>query len=131
MVMGGPGSGGHNRKSVETHLTRGTFRADRHAKVVNLPTSAPPPAPPGLSAAAQARWTQLVSEFAGWTEHEYVLLEMALIAGDRAVACRERIAREGLTIAASPKGKGGSDDSTRCCGCSATPSARCWTASAS
>src|SRR5262245_26324250 len=28
--MGGPGSGGHNRRSPEEHLLRGTFRADRH-----------------------------------------------------------------------------------------------------
>jgi hypothetical protein len=36
--MGGPGSGGRNRKSIEEHKRRGTYRPYRHAK--------PPPAPP-------------------------------------------------------------------------------------
>jgi DNA-binding phage protein len=28
--LGGPGSGGHNRKSVDTHALQGSYRADRH-----------------------------------------------------------------------------------------------------
>lgn len=31
--MGGPGSGGHNRRSVEEHLRNGTYRPSRHGRI--------------------------------------------------------------------------------------------------
>jgi hypothetical protein len=99
--VGGKGSGGWNRRSAEQHRVDGTFRPDRHARratrVVPIGDPAPPP-PETLSAPARERWVQLVGEFAGWDAGQLHLLELALLASDRATACRERIARDGLIV---------------------------------
>jgi len=99
--MGGPGSGGHNRRSTEEHLARATYRADRHgAKVVSLPPSpaAPPSPPSGLRKASRDLWTRYVTAYDGWGPYEFMLLEQALRAGDRAADCRRRVARDGIVV---------------------------------
>jgi hypothetical protein len=81
---------------VESHLARGTYRADRHANVVDLrPLSTPAPPPPSLTPASQALWTRIVSEFEGWALHQLVFLELALASADRAAEYGDRIKREG------------------------------------
>jgi hypothetical protein len=100
--LGGIGSGGGNKKTLEEHLARGTFRRGRHgaAKVVSLPApAAPPPPPRGLRKPSRARWVRLLHEFEGWSASQLTLVEAALRAADRAEACRRVIAKEGLVIA--------------------------------
>jgi hypothetical protein len=98
--MGGVGSGGQNRKSIAEHVRRGTYRPDRHGRVVSLPPPAgPPPAPPeGLSATSTALWAAVTDEFDGWASHELALLRLALLAADRAAECCATIGREGLVL---------------------------------
>jgi hypothetical protein len=101
--VGGLGSG-RRRLSLQEHLSRGTFRPDRHGdaarNVLTLPAPpvAPPP-PPGLSKTSRERWDRLLREFEGWSASQLTLAEAALRAADRAEACRKVIAREGLTLA--------------------------------
>jgi len=99
--MGGPGSGRIPRP-VEEHVARGTFRRDRHGdgKVVSLPPSpaAPPAAPSGLRRASRDLWTRYVTAYDGWGPYEFMLLEQALRAGDRAADCRRRVARDGIVV---------------------------------
>jgi hypothetical protein len=103
--MGGIGSGGHNKRSAQEHLLRGTFRKSRHGgKVVDLsnPPSPPPAAPDGLSAASRALWDALLDEFTGWAPQELTLLELALRARDLAEDCRAAIKASGLTAKGRP-----------------------------
>ncbi len=71
--MGGRGSGGLNRLSVQEHRARGTFKAHRHGHL----TVAPPaldvsPADrrrvlAGLNPSARRLAVQLLERFTGWT----------------------------------------------------------------
>lgn len=100
--MGGPGSGGHNRKSAESHLIAGTYRPDRgHGKVAGTigPPEPVPAMPRGLSRPARATWRRLMAAYEGWSTHEALLLELALRARDRAEECRQQIAEEGIVLA--------------------------------
>jgi hypothetical protein len=57
--MGGPGSGGHNRKPADLHAVRGTFRRDRHTwpdVVAPRPLGS---APRSLSAPVKAHYSRL------------------------------------------------------------------------
>jgi P27 family predicted phage terminase small subunit len=65
-----------------------------------------PPPPAHLSAAAQAWWVEITSEFI-LRPHHLKILELAADAWDRTVAARELLRRDGLissTAAGDPKG---------------------------
>ena len=100
--------GGHNKIDAKEHELRGTFRPSRHGKVVISPakTSEKPPTnpPEGLSPAAREIWTKYVTEWDGWSSASLAVLEVGLLARDRATACRQTIEREGLW---QPNARGG------------------------
>jgi P27 family predicted phage terminase small subunit len=97
-------SGGWNRRSVEEHVARGTYRPERHGALAlplvnsgsELSTTAEAPA--SLSLERRADWHNYLKAYEGWTVAELVLLKLALEAQDRAEQCRRRIKREGLTL---------------------------------
>jgi hypothetical protein len=111
--MGGRGSGA-KRLSSEAHALRGT--RDRHAatapgNVIALtpgppasPSSRPAP-PPGLSEASQALWAHLMEDYQGWSAAQLHLLLLALLAADRATACRQAIANDGLELVGARGGQ--------------------------
>ncbi len=72
--MGGKGSGGSNRISVQEHKLRGTYRPARHGQRERLETrhladaSEVPDPPDWLDADAKAEWWRLAPKVAGLTE---------------------------------------------------------------
>ncbi|MBI5068145.1 MAG: hypothetical protein HZB56_07880 [Deltaproteobacteria bacterium] len=64
--MGGPGSGGHNRKSDAAKRLAGTYRASRARPTASalpgLPVVAVPPPPAGLPAWEAEEWETLAAE---------------------------------------------------------------------
>src|SRR5229473_3509645 len=69
--MGGVGSGGSNRKSVEEHKRRGTYQPVRHkgriGDVVELPIGPAPPAPKHLGDAGKDLWAWCWQHVSGLT----------------------------------------------------------------
>lgn len=98
--MGGPGSGGHNKRPASDHVLRGTWRKDRHGDVVPLrrPAYEPGAPPESLSEAARALRARILAEFEGWTPPEVFELDLALQASDRYAAAAEQIRRDGIVL---------------------------------
>ena len=89
-MAGRPGrSGGGNALSLDEHLARGTFRADRHARL----TLSPPPREmsaadtrrvlAGLPRPARALARRLLAEFSGWTPATLETLRAYVLSCDR------------------------------------------------
>ena len=112
--MGGPGSGGSNRKSTAQHRLEGTYRASRHGlRAVNA--GARPAredealAPPeGLRPSALELWRRFVtaypSRFAGDLP-ALVALEAFVRASDRHHQAREAIDRDGILLKGARGGR--------------------------
>ncbi len=86
--MGGLGSGGQNRISIEQHRRRGTFRPKRHAQrigdVLPLPVRGEIPQPPShLGLAGRDEWTRLWRNISGLTERDYGLVTLVCEAADQ------------------------------------------------
>ena len=107
--MGGPGSGGHNRKSVAEHQLTGTYRASRHdglravaAQVRPDPEREAPSPPSGLSQAALEVWQRFVAayprRFAGSNLPELTTLEILVRAVERRDQARDLIDRDGILL---------------------------------
>lgn len=61
-MAGTKSSGGRNAKSRNVHLIEGTFRQDRHAKLVTIATPKGTPIPPKtLTGAGRAEWRRMVA----------------------------------------------------------------------
>lgn len=93
--MGGPGSGGQNRLSVEEHLRRGTYRPSRHGprpqKVLALPgtRTEAPASPDALQAAGKKLWERAWS--ASWIQtSDTPAVLLACQAADDVAIARER-----------------------------------------
>ena len=107
--MGGPGSGGHNRRSAAQHRITGTFRADRHGSQTRAapPRSGdvdPPQPPTGLSAPARQVWDRFVAAYR-FADNLPALagLELYCRAFDRHQQAREVIDRDGIMLT-TPRG---------------------------
>jgi hypothetical protein len=115
--MGGRGSGGMNRVSVQEHRARGTFKAHRHGHLT-VASPAPdvppvqaspgtpddthegkvPPMPGGLSPASQALWRRFHTEYTLTSVPAQELLESALRSRDLAERARAVLEADGLTF---------------------------------
>lgn len=101
--MGGPGSGGSNKKSAEQHRLEGTFRPGRHGpRLVRAQPAGDAPSPPdSVSAAGLKLWRDFVeahpSRFADDLS-ALVTLEAIVRASDRRDQARALIARDGLVL---------------------------------
>jgi P27 family predicted phage terminase small subunit len=106
--MGGPGSGGHNRKNAAQHRVSGTFRPDRHTP----PTGVQPPAaddvetPQALSAPACEEWRPFVATYhLSGNLTALVGLEAYCRAFDRHRQAREVIDRDGIVLTGARGGQ--------------------------
>jgi hypothetical protein len=103
-MAGRKGRSGRKPLSVEEHILRGTFRADRHGSTTT--TAAGPPADPstlarlgaGLADAGHALCAGMLHEFADWDSQSLAFLRAAAEAADRVAEYRALIARDGVVL---------------------------------
>jgi hypothetical protein len=87
-------SGGHNNRTLQEHLDRGTFRRDRHGHLSAQTTipRAPAPVPEnvvqGLQAPGKALVEAAMTDYTNWTRLELTLLRQAARCLDDAEAAR-------------------------------------------
>ena len=101
MILGGPGSGGHNRKLRETKVLQGTFRRDREQPPLwqEQEGSQPqaPKRPPALSREGKRLWQAVLAAY-DLDEPGLLLLRLALEALDRLRQAQVMVRQEGLTV---------------------------------
>ena len=73
--MGGPGSGGHNKKSRREHILHGTFRPDRHGRPDG--SDRPQPSPQGRCPSPPRWLDEHARKF--WKDHAPRLHELGLL----------------------------------------------------
>jgi len=99
--MGGPGSGGHNKKSAEQHRLAGTFKPSRHGKRAaimsnNTPIQGKTMPIPGHLDTKTKKWFRQVCEEYRMEGHHIKLLTLAAEAWDRAVMAEGAIRKYGV-----------------------------------
>jgi P27 family predicted phage terminase small subunit len=101
--MGGRGSGGHNKKTVQQHLVEGTYRKDRHGDLKEAPAKADvsniPKFPQWLDAIARNEWKRICLELVSkdrLKDTDHAILEGYCAAYSKAVRA-ERELNSGFT----------------------------------
>ena len=93
--MGGPGSGGANRKSGTLHIVHGTFDKRRHREQPATTPTSPPRVPAGLSSEARKFWRSITGEWE-LDPADLVVLGMACEALGRLREAQAAISADGL-----------------------------------
>lgn len=99
--MGGRGSGGHNKKTLEQHLAEGTYRRDRHGDIkaqpvnpVNIDVKDIPKYPLWLDVIARNEWKRICLELVKMgrlQDTDHAILEGYCAAYSRAVRAEKEL----------------------------------------
>ena len=131
--MGGPGSGGHNKKTRELKILSGSLRRDRDREQPPLwqeqgeSQAQPPKRPPALSREAKRLWEAVTTSFE-LDGPGLMLLRLALEALDRLRQAQAMVRREGLTVVNPKSGALQCHPALRCEVEARQAILRCWAA---